>query len=157
MLHSHLELKFLNHLLLLPILMSPLLRINKCAITKKDALIVIHKQLNQSSNLKDVMEIFALWGLMGEPKFSVNPLRTNPRRREKINLNFYFHTSSWCVKRFLKAFISIQLSEMHGAGRVNKHREHLKCENSFGTSNREKKFTCVTDIIYQKQLLRGVL
>ena len=36
------------------------------------------------------------------------PSRPNPGRREKINLNFYFHTSLWCLKRFyedLKAFI----------------------------------------------------
>ena len=26
----------------------------------------------------------------------------DPRRREKINLNFYFHTSLWCLKRFYK-------------------------------------------------------
>ena len=26
--------------------------------------------------------------------------RPNPRRREKIKFNFYFHTSLWCVKRF---------------------------------------------------------
>ena len=26
--------------------------------------------------------------------------RPNPGRREKINLNFYFHTSLWCLKRF---------------------------------------------------------
>ena len=30
----------------------------------------------------------------------VNPCRPNPGRREKINLNFYFHTSLWCLKRF---------------------------------------------------------
>ena len=24
----------------------------------------------------------------------------NPGRREKIKLNFYFHTSFWCLKRF---------------------------------------------------------
>ena len=24
----------------------------------------------------------------------------NPERREKIKLNFYFHTSSWCLERF---------------------------------------------------------
>ena len=29
-----------------------------------------------------------------------NPLRPNPGRREKINLNFYFHTSMWRLKRF---------------------------------------------------------
>ena len=26
--------------------------------------------------------------------------RPDPGQREKINLNFYFHTSLWCLKRF---------------------------------------------------------
>ena len=30
----------------------------------------------------------------------LNPSRPNPGRREKIKLNFYFHTSLWCLKRF---------------------------------------------------------
>ena len=60
--------------------------------------------------------------------------RPNPGRIEKIKLNFYFHTSFWCLKRFYKGlkglyktfwettkkcenkslliFTSIQLSEM---------------------------------------------
>ena len=32
--------------------------------------------------------------------FLFNPSRPDPRRREKINLSFYFHTSLWCLKRF---------------------------------------------------------
>ena len=77
---------------------------------------------------------------------SINPLRPNPRRRKKIKLNFYFHTSLWCLKRFYEGlkglhktfwdtthhkevrkwkfnliFISIQLSEMPGTGRVKKY------------------------------------
>ena len=49
-----------------------------------------------------------------------NPPRPNPGRREKIKLNFYFHTSMWCLKKlkpfgapqeikFNLLFISIQL------------------------------------------------
>ena len=30
----------------------------------------------------------------------INPLHCNSGGREKINLNFYFHTSLWCLKRF---------------------------------------------------------
>ena len=33
-------------------------------------------------------------------KLSVNLSRPNPGRREKIKLNFYFHTSLWYLKRF---------------------------------------------------------
>ena len=41
---------------------------------------------------------------------SFNPSRPDPGRTEKINLNFYFHTSLWCFKRFyegLKGFDKI--------------------------------------------------
>ena len=31
-----------------------------------------------------------------------NPSRPDPGRREKINLNFYFHTSLWCLRKFYK-------------------------------------------------------
>ena len=34
----------------------------------------------------------------------INPLRPNPGRREKINLNFYFHTSLGASEGFMKAF-----------------------------------------------------
>ena len=30
----------------------------------------------------------------------LNPSRPDPGRRGKINLNLYFHTSLWCLKRF---------------------------------------------------------
>ena len=31
---------------------------------------------------------------------SINPYRPDPGRRGKIDLNFYFHTSLWYLKRF---------------------------------------------------------
>ena len=31
-----------------------------------------------------------------------NPSRPNPGRIEKINLNFYFHTTLWCLKKFFE-------------------------------------------------------
>ena len=30
----------------------------------------------------------------------INLSRRNPGRREKTKLNFYYHTSFWCLKRF---------------------------------------------------------
>ena len=33
-----------------------------------------------------------------------NPQRPNPGQSEKIKLIFYFHTSLWCLKGFMKAF-----------------------------------------------------
>ena len=49
------------------------------------------------------------------------PSCLNPGRRENTNLNFYFHTSLWSLKRFSEGlkgviFILIQLSEISGAG-----------------------------------------
>ena len=79
----------------------------------------------------------------------LNPLRPNPGRREKINLNFYFHTSLRCFKRLYEGlkglhktfsvqtpqrsvkikitliFILIKLSEMPGAGRINNECQQL--------------------------------
>ena len=70
----------------------------------------------------------------------INPSRSDLRRRE--NLNFYIHSSLWCLKRFYEGlkdirktfwgitkkcedenlslfFILLQLSEMHLVGRFN--------------------------------------
>ena len=35
----------------------------------------------------------------GSFRLVLNPFRHDPRRTEKINLNFYFHTTWWCLKR----------------------------------------------------------
>ena len=32
----------------------------------------------------------------------IKPSRPNIGRKEKTNLNFYFHTSLWCIKGFIK-------------------------------------------------------
>ena len=34
----------------------------------------------------------------------LNPASSDLGRREKINLNFYFHTFLWCLKRFYEGF-----------------------------------------------------
>ena len=71
---------------------------------------------------------------------SFNPSRPDPGGKEKIKLNFYFHNFLWCLKKFYEGlkglhktfcgttksvkikmqviFISIELSETHGVGRV---------------------------------------
>ena len=49
-----------------------------------------------------------------------NPSHPNSGRREKINLDFYFHTSLWCFERIYKfslIFILIKL-ETHEVGWV---------------------------------------
>ena len=81
----------------------------------------------------------------------LNPSHPNPGQREKIKLNFYFHTSLWWLKRFYEGlkglhkilwgttescenkkfnliFISIELSEMHGTGRVNVYSKNKSAE-----------------------------
>ena len=50
----------------------------------------------------------------------LNPSRPNPGRREKIKLNFYFHTSLWCLKRFYEG-----LYDLHKTFRGTTK----KCEN----------------------------
>ena len=44
--------------------------------------------------------IFKHLSLLFSRKQIINPSHPNPRRREKINLNFYFHTSLWSLRRF---------------------------------------------------------
>ena len=46
----------------------------------------------------------------------LNPFRPNPRKREKIKSNFFFHTSLWCLKKFyegLKDFKSLKAFIKH--------------------------------------------
>ena len=49
----------------------------------------------------------------------VNPSLPDPGRKEKINVNFYFHTSLWCLKRFYKGGLNLVSSSGIGAGMVN--------------------------------------
>ena len=44
---------------------------------------------------------------MSDRRKTFNPSRPNPGRREKIKLNFYFHTSLWCLKRFYEGLKSL--------------------------------------------------
>ena len=47
----------------------------------------------------------------------INPSRPNPRRRVKIKLSSYVHTSLWCLKRFyegLKGIKGINLLMIYG-------------------------------------------
>ena len=56
-------------------------------------------RMDQVKILKAVFHKFCLvhsWFTI----WSINSSRPDPRWREKINLNFCFHTSLWCFKRF---------------------------------------------------------
>ena len=46
------------------------------------------------------IETKSLFILYIQTKLFLNSSRPNPGRREKINLNLYFHTSLWCLKWF---------------------------------------------------------
>ena len=51
--------------------------------------------------------------ILWKSKFDLNPCLLNSGRREKIMLNFYFHTSLWWLKRFyegLRGWNNIQYS-----------------------------------------------
>ena len=37
--------------------------------------------------------------------------RLDPGRRKKINLNFYFHTSLWCLKRFYEGLKGLHVEK----------------------------------------------
>ena len=52
-------------------------------------------------------------------EYFINYSGPDPRQREKINLNFYFHTSFWCIKRFYDS-----LKDLHNFWGTTK-----KCEN----------------------------
>ena len=42
-----------------------------------------------------------------------NPSHPNPGRREKFKLNFYSHTSLWCLKRFYEGLFRIASSYLN--------------------------------------------
>ena len=54
----------------------------------------------------------SLESIMKDSLHNVNSSHPNPRWREIINLNFYFHTSLWCLKgkAFIKPFETSQRS-----------------------------------------------
>ena len=41
-----------------------------------------------------------------------NPSRPSPGQREKMNLNFCFHTSLWCLKRFYESLKGLKRMKM---------------------------------------------
>ena len=53
-------------------------------------------------------------------KQEVNPFRFDPGRKEKIKLNFYFHTSLWYFKRFYEGLKGLKVVFM-------KKRLQLRC------------------------------
>ena len=60
---------------------------------------------------------------------SVNPSRPDPGQREKINLNFHFHTSLWCLKRFYETFSDIAKKCENKNLKASLHRYNF-CYNS---------------------------
>ena len=60
-----------------------------CAYNPK---IMLIKSLNVISRTREGFSILR--------DFKINPSRPDLGQREKIKLNFYFHTSFWCLERF---------------------------------------------------------
>ena len=55
------------------------------------------------SSSQGAMSRFLAWAhvkTLDHVSFYINPCRPNTGRREKIKLDFYFHASFWCLKRF---------------------------------------------------------
>ena len=55
------------------------------------------------SNSQGAMSRFLAWAhvkSLDHVSFYIYPCRPNSGRREKIKLDFYFHASFWCLKRF---------------------------------------------------------
>ena len=44
------------------------------------------------------------WFFINQKYLNIYTSRPDPGRREKINLNVYFHSSLWCLKRFYDNF-----------------------------------------------------
>ena len=59
--------------------------------------IVDFEQVNVSCYVRS---IYAFCSGDVKPSLEISPSRPNTGRREKINLNVYFHTSLWCLKKF---------------------------------------------------------
>ena len=73
---------------------------SKFAIKKPEWIcpqIVDFEQVNVSCYVRS---IYAFCSGDMKPCLEITPSRPNTGRREKINLNVYFHTSLWCLKRF---------------------------------------------------------
>ena len=67
----------------------------------KQTKFVLHEEKFNLEWIAKIYFIFILNSWRIKTKF--NPSRPIPRRREKINLNFHFHTSLWFLKGFMKA------------------------------------------------------
>ena len=54
---------------------------------------------------KTLRKVINYYNIMMIELLHLNPSRPDPGQREKINLNFYFHTSLWCLKRFYEGLL----------------------------------------------------
>ena len=63
----------------------------KSSISGKDVEMLFFKEISND----DLMRYF-----FSDDNYII-PSRPNPGRREKVKLNFYFHTSMWCLKSCL--------------------------------------------------------
>ena len=84
---------------------------------------------------------------------ALNRSHPNPRRRDKIKLNFYFHTSLWCLKREApqrSVKIKIQLNFLFQCNfQKCTRREGLK-KMSFCHHMRLNPGICITELNYLK-------
>ena len=73
------------------------------------------------SNVRRCFQYLEIKGKLTWKREMLNPCRSDPGRRDKINLNFYFHTSFWCLKSFyegLKVLCYLQFLKNTKCGRI---------------------------------------
>ena len=75
--------------------------------------------------------------MKGAPKIGgfiqlIKPSRPDPGQREKINLNFYFNTSLWCLKRFYEGLNFFKYNFLKYTGREGLRVFDQNCDNVEG-------------------------
>ena len=76
-----------------------------------------------------------------EKKVNLNPSRPDPRQREKINLNFYFRTFLWRLKRFYESLLCWSLffnrvAGLRPATLIKKRLQQKSLHNTWGTTKK---------------------
>ena len=73
----------------------------KCLIFEIHSCLILVSPITKWVRRTYFLQVFFTYKILKIQQINnINPSRPNPRQREKINLNFYFHTSLWCLKRF---------------------------------------------------------
>ena len=109
--------------------------VGKCILKMITRLFVLKivkrkKILCQAENFVCIFSIrFKIQFIQSINEFLYFKVLTDPGRREKINLNFYFHTSLWCLRRFYEGLKGLQFLFYYN---------FLKCTGQEGLKTKKK-------------------